>query len=60
MNQFLKVEHNHVPRSENDKVDALAKLDALLTLPDKMEIETTIRERHLLTLALDLLMKLKK
>ena len=42
-----------MPRSENDKADALAKLAASLTLPDEREIETTIGERHLLASALD-------
>jgi len=42
-----------VPRSKNDKADALAKLAASLTLPDESEIQITIRERHLLVSALD-------
>ena len=42
-----------MPRSENDKADALAKLAASLTLPDEREIQITIGERHLLALALD-------
>jgi len=42
-----------VPRSENDKVDALAKLVASLTLPDEREIQITIGECHLLASALD-------
>jgi len=49
MNRFLQVEVRHVPRSENDKVDALAKLAASLTFPDEREIQITISERHLLT-----------
>ena len=53
MNQFLQVEVNHVPTSENDKADALAKLAASLTLPNERKIQVTIRERHLLALALD-------
>ena len=53
INQFLQVEVNHVPRSENDKADALAKLAASLTLPDEREIQITIGERHLLASALD-------
>jgi len=32
MNQFLQIQDNHVPRSENDKEVALAKLAASLTL----------------------------
>jgi len=51
--QFLKIEVNHVPRSENDKADALAKLAASLTLPDEREIQITAGKRHLLTSALD-------
>ena len=42
-----------MPRSENDKVDALAKLAASLTLPDKREIQITVGERHLLASVLD-------
>jgi len=42
-----------VPRSENDKVNALAKLGASFTLHDEREIQITVRERHLLALALD-------
>jgi len=53
MNQFLQVQVTHVPRSENDKVDALAKLAASLTLPDEREIQITIGECHLLAPALD-------
>jgi len=53
MNQFLQVQVNHVPRSENDKADALAKLAASLTLPDEEEIQITIGECHLLASALD-------
>ena len=51
MNQFLQVEVNHVPRSENDKADAFAKLVASLTLPDEREIQITIGERQLLASA---------
>ena len=54
MAQFLQIEVNHVPRSENDKADALAKLAASLTLPDEREIQITVGERHLLASALDL------
>ena len=53
MAQFLPIEVNHVPRSENDKADALAKLAASLTLPDEREIQITVGERHLLASALD-------
>jgi len=42
-----------VPRSENDKADALAKLVASLTIPDEREIQITVGERHLLASALD-------
>ena len=44
MNQFLQVEVNHVPRSENDKADVLAKLAVSLTLPNEREIQVTIEE----------------
>ena len=53
MNQFLQVDVNHVPRFKNDKVDALAKLDTSVRLPDEREIQITIGERHLLALILD-------
>ena len=53
MAQFLQVEVNHVPRSKNDEVDALEKLAASLTLPDKREIQIIVGEHHLLALALD-------
>ena len=53
MNQFLLVQVNHVPRSENDKADALAKLAASLTLLDEREIQITAEERHLLASTLE-------
>jgi len=53
MAQFPKIEVNHVPRSENDKADALAKLAASLTLPNEREIQIIVGERHLLPSALD-------
>jgi len=53
MAQFLQVEVNHVPRSKNDEVDALEKLAASLTLPDKREIQIIVGERHLLASFLD-------
>ena len=53
MAQFLQIEVNHVPRSENDKAYALAKLAASLTLLDEREIQITVGERHLLASALD-------
>ena len=39
-------------RGLNDKVDAIAKLTASLTLPDEKEIPIIIGERHLLASAL--------
>jgi len=53
MNKFLQVQVNHVPRSENDKTDALAKLATSLALPDERKIQITIGEHHLLASALD-------
>jgi len=53
MAQFLQIKVNHVPRSENDKADTLAKLAASLTLPDEREIQITVGEHHLLASALD-------
>jgi len=43
-----------VPRSENDKADALAKLVASLTLPNETEIQIIFEECHMLASALDL------
>ena len=43
----------HALRSKNDKVYALAKLAASLTLLDEREIQITIGERHLLASSLD-------
>jgi len=51
--QFLRLDVKHVPRSDNDKVDALAKLAPSLTLPDEREIQITIEEHHLLASILD-------
>ena len=53
MVQFLQIEINHVPRSENDKTDALTKLTASLTLPDERKIQITTGKRHLQASALD-------
>jgi len=53
MVQFLQIEVNHMPRSENDKANALPKLAASLTLPDEREIQIIVGEHHLLALALD-------
>jgi len=53
MAQFLQVEVNHVPRSENDKGDALVMLAASVTFPDEREIQITIGEHHLLASVLD-------
>ena len=53
MNQFLQVEVRHVPRSENDKTDALAKLAASLTPPDERKIQTKIVDHYFLASTLD-------
>jgi len=53
MAQFLQTKVNHVPRSENDKANTLAKLATSLTLPDEKEIQIKIKECHLLASALD-------
>jgi len=44
MNQFLQVEVNHVPRSKNDKADALTKLATSLIAPVETEIQITIEK----------------
>ncbi|XP_062119106.1 uncharacterized protein LOC133832835 [Humulus lupulus] len=51
--QFQTITLNHVPRSKNGKVDALAKLAASLTLPSERDIQITIGERHLLPQIID-------
>ena len=53
MSKFQDIQINHVPRSENDKADALANLAASLTLPEQRDIQVTVGERHLLPPALD-------
>jgi len=50
--QFELIHISHIPRSQNDKADALAKLAASLTLPGEKEIQLTVGKRHLLTSAL--------
>jgi len=52
MNQFLQAYVNHVPRFENEKANALARLAASLTLLDEREIQITFGERHMLASAL--------
>jgi len=52
MTQFFQGELNHLPRSENNKADALAKLVVSLIFLNKREPQTTIGECHLLALAL--------
>ncbi|XP_062099924.1 uncharacterized protein LOC133805785 [Humulus lupulus] len=47
--QFQTITLNHIPRSKNGKVDALAKLATSLTLPGERDIQITIGERHLLS-----------
>nr|XP_011465143.1 PREDICTED: uncharacterized protein LOC101299390 [Fragaria vesca subsp. vesca] len=53
MARFQEVHVSHIPRSENDKADALAKLAASLTLPNEKDIQITVGERRLLTPALE-------
>nr|XP_028946885.1 uncharacterized protein LOC114820431 [Malus domestica] len=53
VSQFQEINIAHIPRSENNKVDALAKLAASLTLPEEREVKITVGERHLLPLTLE-------
>ncbi|XP_024190490.1 uncharacterized protein LOC112194490 [Rosa chinensis] len=48
MAQFHEVYVSHIPRSENDKAEALANLAASLTLPDERDIQITVGEGRLL------------
>ncbi|KAL6291692.1 hypothetical protein ACE6H2_009202 [Prunus campanulata] len=53
MTQFQDIQIAHIPRSENDKADALANLAASLSLPEERDIQVTVGERHLLPPAFD-------
>ncbi|CAB4278492.1 unnamed protein product [Prunus armeniaca] len=53
MSQLQDIHVSHIPRSENDKADALANLAASLTLPDERDIQITVRERYLLPQAIE-------
>ena len=59
MSQFQDIHVSHIPRSENDKADALANLAASLTLPSERDIQVTIGERYLLPPAMsqDIILK---
>ncbi|KAI5349072.1 hypothetical protein L3X38_001959 [Prunus dulcis] len=53
MSQFQDIHVSHIPRSENDKADALANLAASLTLPSERDIQVTVGERYLLPPAIE-------
>lgn len=53
MSQFQEVHIGHIPRSENDKANALANLAASLTLPEQRDVQITVGERKLLPPALE-------
>ncbi|XP_020421291.1 uncharacterized protein LOC109949621 [Prunus persica] len=53
MSQFQDIHVSHIPKSENDKVDALANLAASLTLPDERDIQIIVGERYLLPPAIE-------
>ncbi|KAI5338076.1 hypothetical protein L3X38_017347 [Prunus dulcis] len=53
MSQFQDIHVSHIPRSENDKADALANLAASLTLPSERDIQVTVGERYLLSPAIE-------
>lgn len=44
MSQFQEVHIGHIPRSENDKADALANLATSLTLPEQRDVQITVGE----------------
>lgn len=48
MSQFQDIILSYIPRSENDKADALASLAASLILPNEKGMQITIGERRLL------------
>jgi len=52
MSQILQVKVNHVPQSEYNKVNALAKQTASLTFPSERDIQITIGKCHLLASSL--------
>ncbi|KAI5316649.1 hypothetical protein L3X38_036356 [Prunus dulcis] len=53
ISQFQDIHVSHIPRSENDKADALANLAASLTLPSERDIQVTVGERYLLSPAIE-------
>lgn len=53
MSKIQDVVVNHIPRAENDKADALAKLAASLTFPDERNVQIMVGERRLLSPALE-------
>ena len=53
MGQFQNINVSHIPRSENDKADALANLTASLIQPDERDIQITVGERQLLPTLLE-------
>ena len=53
MGQFQNINVSHIPRSENDKADALANLAASLIQPDERDIQITVGERRLLPTLLE-------
>lgn len=44
MSQFQEVHIGHIPRSENDKANALANLATSLTLPEQRDVQITVGE----------------
>ncbi|BFG37622.1 hypothetical protein CerSpe_238960 [Prunus speciosa] len=53
VSQFQDIHVSHIPRSENDKADALANLAASLKLPDERDIQIIVGERYLLPPAIE-------
>ena len=53
MSQFQEIHIDHIPRSENDKADALTNLAASLMLPGQRDVQITVGERRLLSPALE-------
>lgn len=53
LDQFEDITLNHISRSKNGKVDALANLAASLTLPEERDIQLTIGECHVLSQSME-------
>jgi hypothetical protein len=57
MNKFEHIHITHIPRGKNDSADALAKLAAVLVLPDGEPVQIKIEERWILPAVLELVLE---